>query len=186
MDSATDCFLRCCSAVWILVLTLADILSDFLYFEELYSENKVPDGVAFAVLAFALIGLVTFMVGLNSQFATLGIAVSILFEDIPIIVATTAIQAYLVGVDVREWHPVAIVSYVFSLFAMQQKTVKLGLAGDMHDILNNRVADRELEVGPCFWWVVVLRSIAAVALAVAFSWAVSLFIILFAPDPPGQ
>lgn len=97
---------------------------------------------------------------------------------------TTAIQAYLVGHDVREWNAIAIVSYVFSLFAMQQKAMKLGLAKDVDDILNNRVADRAGEIGPCFWWVVFMRSLGAVALALLLAWAISLFIIFFAPDPP--
>lgn len=105
-------------------------------------------------------------------------------QDVPIIVVTTAIQAYLAGYDVREWHAIAIVSYIFSLFAMQQKAMKLGLAKDVDDVLNNRVAERQQEIGPCFWWVVVLRSLGAVALALILAWAISLFIIFFAPDPP--
>lgn len=105
-------------------------------------------------------------------------------QDFPIIVETTAIQAYLVGYDVREWHPIAVVSYVFSLFAMQQKAMKLGLAKGVDDVLNNRVAERHGEIGPCFWWVVLLRSIGAIMLALLLAWAMSLFIILFAPDPP--
>ncbi len=78
----------------------------------------------------------------------------------------------------------AIVSYVFSLFAMQQKAMKLGLVKDAHDVLNNRGEERAPEIGPCFWWIVFLRSLAAVGLALIVAWALSLFIILFAPDPP--
>eukprot|EP00903_Cladosiphon_okamuranus_P008097 g7805.t2 len=144
MVSPTECLWHYCGEFWIFALAVADIVSDFLYFEELYVENK----------------------------------------DVPIIVVTTAIQAYLVGYDVREWHPIAIVSYVFSLFAMQQKAMKLGLAKDVTDVINNRVAERQGEIGPCFWWVVLLRSIGAVILALLLSWAISLFIIFFAPDPP--
>ena len=66
----------------------------------------------------------------------------------------------------------------------QQKAMKLGLAKDVDDVLNNRVAERQQEIGPCFWWVVVLRSLGAVALALILAWAISLFIIFFAPDPP--
>lgn len=105
-------------------------------------------------------------------------------QDVPIIITTTAIQAYLAGYDVRQWHAIAIVSYVFSLFAMQQKAMKLGLAKNVDDVLNNRVAERHREIGPCFWWVVLLRSIGAVMLALILSWAISLLIIFFAPDPP--
>lgn len=38
---ATECCVNCCNEMWILALTVADILSDFLYFEELYTENNV-------------------------------------------------------------------------------------------------------------------------------------------------
>eukprot|EP00752_Nemacystus_decipiens_P001883 g1814.t1 len=148
--SPTECLWYYCGELWILALTIADIVSDFLYFEELYNENQVPDGVAFAVLGFGLVGLVSFLIGLQTPFSSCGIAASILFEDVPIIITTTAIQAYLVGYDVREWHAVAIVSYIFSLFAMQQKAMKLGLAKDVDDVLNNRVAERHGEIGPCF------------------------------------
>eukprot|EP00903_Cladosiphon_okamuranus_P008096 g7805.t1 len=184
MVSPTECLWHYCGEFWIFALAVADIVSDFLYFEELYVENKVPAGVAFAVLGFGLVGLVSFLIGLQTPYSSCGIAASILFEDVPIIVVTTAIQAYLVGYDVREWHPIAIVSYVFSLFAMQQKAMKLGLAKDVTDVINNRVAERQGEIGPCFWWVVLLRSIGAVILALLLSWAISLFIIFFAPDPP--
>lgn len=75
-------------------------------------------------------------------------------------------------------------SYVFSMFAMQQKAMKLGLVKNADDVLNNRGEEREPEIGPCFWWIVFLRSLAAVGLALIVAWSLSLFIILFAPDPP--
>ncbi|CBJ29053.1 expressed unknown protein [Ectocarpus siliculosus] len=181
---ATECCVNCCNETWILALSVADILSDFLYFEELYTENNVPDGVAFAVLGFAIVGLMSFLSG---PFSDIGTAVSISFEDFPIIIITTAIQAYLAGADVREWHAVAIVSYVFSMFAMQQKVMKLGLVKSIRDILNPRAEEeRQAEIGPCYWWVVFVRSLAAVAFTVLLAWALSAFIIFFAPDPPGE
>ncbi|CAN0043976.1 unnamed protein product [Ectocarpus sp. 4 AP-2014] len=181
---ATECCVNCCNETWILALTVVDILSDFLYFEELYTENNVPDGVAFTVLGFAIVGLMSFLSG---PFSSVGTAVSISFEDFPIIIITTAIQAYVAGADVREWHAVAIVSYVFSMFAMQQKIMKLGLVKSIRDILNPRAEEeRQAEIGPCYWWVVFVRSLAAVAFTVLLAWALSAFIIFFAPDPPGE
>lgn len=41
MVSPTECLWHYCGELWILALTIADIISDFLYFEELYDENKV-------------------------------------------------------------------------------------------------------------------------------------------------
>lgn len=41
---------------------------------------QVPDGVAFAVLAFGLVGLVSFLIGLQTAYSSCGIAASILFE----------------------------------------------------------------------------------------------------------
>ena len=41
MVSPTECLWHYCGEFWIFALTVADIISDFLYFEELYVENKV-------------------------------------------------------------------------------------------------------------------------------------------------
>lgn len=43
----------------------------------LFDTTKVPDGVAFAVLGFAIVGLVSFLSG---PFSAVGTAVSISFE----------------------------------------------------------------------------------------------------------
>ncbi|CAM9978432.1 unnamed protein product [Scytosiphon promiscuus] len=181
-DDASEICYSCSRQVWVVALTVADIISDFLYFEELYSENKVPDGVAFAVLAFAIVGLVCFMTG---PYATCGVAVAVLFEDIPVITTTILVQAYLAGADISQWHAVAIVSIVFSMFAMQQKLMELGLVRNVQDVLNPRPeADRIAEVGRCYWWVVFFRSLAMVAVTVMLAWLIAIFIIFFAPDPP--
>lgn len=49
-DSAEICY-NCTRQVWIVALTVADIISDFLYFEELYSEAKVMHVIVVFFLA---------------------------------------------------------------------------------------------------------------------------------------
>lgn len=106
-------------------------------------------------------------------------------QDVPIIITTILVQAYLAGADVGEWHAVAIVSIVFSMFAMQQKLMELGLVRCVQDVLNPRPeADLVAEIGPCYWWVVFFRSLAMVAITVMLAWLIATFIIFFAPEPP--
>lgn len=83
-----------------------------------------------------------------------------------------------------EWPAVAIVSIVFSMFAMQQKLMELGLVRSVQDVLNPRPeADQIAEIGRCYWWVVFFRSLAMVAITVMVAWLVATFIIFFGPDP---
>ncbi|CAN0334661.1 unnamed protein product, partial [Hapterophycus canaliculatus] len=105
-------------------------------------------------------------------------------QDVPVIVTTILVQAYLAGADVSEWHAVAIVSIVFSMFAMHQKLMDLGLVRSVQDVLNPRPeADLVAEIGRCYWWVVFFRSVAMVAITVMAAWLVATFIIFFAPEP---
>ena len=47
MVSPNECLWHYCGELWILALTIADIVSDFIYFEELYEENRVCRGRLF-------------------------------------------------------------------------------------------------------------------------------------------
>ena len=166
--SPTDCFWHCCKDLWITGISIADTVSDFIYFEQLLSDDEIHDGVAFAVLFFAIVGLVSMLTGPS---AACGLATSISLEDFPQIIITTAVQAYLVGADLGEWGSVAVSSYIFSLVAMGLKVMKLGASED------ERV---ERYLGPekaCCQ--VFCAATAIISITLGVSWTAALFIIVF-------
>lgn len=166
--SPTDCFWNCCKDLWITGISIADTVSDFIYFEQLLSEDEVHDGVAFAVLFFAIVGLVSMLTGPSTD---CGLATSIFFEDFPQIIITTSVQAYLIGPEFSDWGSVAVSSYVFSLLAMGLKVMKLGASDD------ERV---QRHLGPekaCCQ--VFCAAIAIIAITLGVSWTAAMFIIMF-------
>lgn len=166
--SPTDCFWHCCKDLWIMGISIADTVSDFIYFEQLLSEDEVHDGVAFAVLFFAIVGLVSMLTGPSTA---CGLATSILFEDFPQIIITTSVQAYLIGAEFGDWGSVAVSSYVFSLLAMGLKVMKLGASDD-------EWVQRHLgpEKACCQ---VFCAAIATIAITLGVSWTAAMFIITF-------
>lgn len=166
--SPTDCFWHCCKDLWITGMSIADTVSDFIYFEQLLSGDEVPDGVAFAVLFFAIVGLVSMLTGPSQA---CGLATSIFVEDCPQIIITTSVQAYLVGAELGEWGSVAVVSYVFSLVAMGLKVMKLGASED------ERVQRHLASEKACCQ--VFCAAIAVISITLGVSWTAALFIIVF-------
>ena len=145
-------------------------MSDFVYFDQLLGDDEVHDGVAFAVLFFAIVGLVSMLTGPSTA---CGLATSIFAEDFPQIIITTSVQAYLVGADIGEWGSVAVSSYIFSLVAMGLKVMKLGASDDERV---ERYRGQE-EKGCCR---VTGAAVAILCVTLGVSWTVAMFIILFA------
>lgn len=144
------------------------MVSDFTYFGEIYATDEVDDLVAYALLAFALCGLVVMLVGPPTR---CGHASGVILEDIPMIIATTAIEAYIVGANVTEWSTEGVVSYIFSLFALQQKLMYLGYA----PVRRGQVRNEGEKPGV---FDVLLFSFFVAGAALAVAWIVAAFIIL--------
>lgn len=159
----------CCDLMelWLMLLSFADTLTDFLYFDKLYGGDEVSEGVAFIVLTFALFGLVGMLIGPTSQ---IGLTMAVLLEDVPQIIATTAIEAYVVGGDIKKWTSFAIASYVFSVIALQQKFVKIGYAPSLR-----RTQTSEDDKPDIFW--VIFCSLLAVIATLSVAWIVAGIVI---------
>ena len=143
------------------------MVSDFTYFGELYESDDVIDVVAYVVLAFALFGLVSLLV---SPPTMCGHAAGVILEDIPMTIVTTAIQARIVGAKVTEWSMEAQVSYIFSVFAIQQKLMYAGYAPyRRHQTRGGREKPRFCDVLLC--------SIFVTLIALALAWIAAAIII---------
>ncbi|CAM9371295.1 unnamed protein product [Ascophyllum nodosum] len=162
--------LSCCNWVefWITILSFADALTDFLYFDKLYYSDEVSQGVAFIVLPFAVFGVVGMLVGPSSQ---IGLMTAVLLEDVPQIIATTAIEAYLVQGRIALWTPEAKATYVFSILSLQQKFFKIGFAPSVR----RPVANPERKPNP-IW--VFFCSLMAVVASLLVAWGVAVIVIL--------
>lgn len=86
--------------LWVIALSLADTISDFIYFGEVLADDRISDAAAYAVLACAMVGLVTLMAA--GPAADCALTTSLLLEDFPQVVVTTCIESYRVGADISQ------------------------------------------------------------------------------------